>query len=70
MFHGWEMSYAVAESKSEELHMEGKAVQTHLQRKLRGHSLFFGITMGLLAEVINSRLFFLHNHAFPLKFSF
>ncbi|KAG2693072.1 hypothetical protein I3760_08G081700 [Carya illinoinensis] len=47
----------VAESKSEELHMEGKAVQTHLQRKLRGHSLFFGITMGLLAEVINSRLF-------------
>ncbi|GLU00162.1 hypothetical protein SLE2022_175480 [Rubroshorea leprosula] len=28
-----------------------------LQRKLHGHPLFFGITMGLLAEVINSRLF-------------
>ncbi|KAJ7982662.1 Stromal processing peptidase, chloroplastic [Quillaja saponaria] len=28
-----------------------------IQRKLRGHPLFFGITMGLLAEIINSRLF-------------
>ncbi|XVE56311.1 hypothetical protein DITRI_Ditri03aG0228400 [Diplodiscus trichospermus] len=36
---------------------EGKDVQKDLQRKLRGHPLFFGITMGLLAEVINSRLF-------------
>ncbi|XP_062165357.1 stromal processing peptidase, chloroplastic [Alnus glutinosa] len=42
-----------AQSTSEELHMEGK----DLQRKLRGHPLFFGITMGLLAEIINSRLF-------------
>ncbi|OMP10324.1 hypothetical protein COLO4_04620 [Corchorus olitorius] len=36
---------------------EGKDIQKDLQRKLRGHPLFFGITMGLLAEVINSRLF-------------
>ncbi|CAH2052962.1 unnamed protein product [Thlaspi arvense] len=28
-----------------------------LQRKLRAHPLFFGISMGLLAEIINSRLF-------------
>ncbi|XP_057450192.1 stromal processing peptidase, chloroplastic isoform X2 [Lotus japonicus] len=28
-----------------------------LQRSLRGHPLFFGITMGLLSEIINSRLF-------------
>ncbi|KAI4295276.1 hypothetical protein L6164_035338 [Bauhinia variegata] len=28
-----------------------------LQRNLRGHPLFFGITLGLLAEIINSRLF-------------
>ncbi|XP_054811857.1 stromal processing peptidase, chloroplastic isoform X2 [Prosopis cineraria] len=28
-----------------------------LQRNLRGHPLFFGITMGLMAEIINSRLF-------------
>jgi hypothetical protein len=45
------MPYAGAQSTSEELHMEGK----DLQRKLRGHPLFFGITMGLLAEIINSR---------------
>ncbi|GMY29028.1 stromal processing peptidase, chloroplastic [Fagus crenata] len=47
----------VAQPKSEELHMEGKDVGNDLQKKLRGHPLFFGITMGLLAEVINSRLF-------------
>ncbi|KAK9704831.1 hypothetical protein RND81_07G013900 [Saponaria officinalis] len=28
-----------------------------LQSKIQGHPLFFGITMGLLAEIINSRLF-------------
>ncbi|XP_019421373.1 PREDICTED: stromal processing peptidase, chloroplastic-like isoform X2 [Lupinus angustifolius] len=28
-----------------------------LRKSLRGHPLFFGITMGLLAEIINSRLF-------------
>ncbi|KAB1203490.1 putative zinc protease PqqL [Morella rubra] len=47
----------VAESKSDEQNMEGKDVQNKLHRKLRDHSLFFGITMGLLAEIINSRLF-------------
>ncbi|KAL6223602.1 hypothetical protein ACLB2K_006985 [Fragaria x ananassa] len=46
-----------AQLKSEELVAEGKDTQEDLQRKLRGHPLFFGITMGLLAEIINSRLF-------------
>ncbi|CAL9028320.1 unnamed protein product [Prunus brigantina] len=45
------------EMKSEELLMVDKDIQKDLQRKLRGHPLFFGITMGLLAEIINSRLF-------------
>jgi len=30
-----------------------------LQKSLRGHPLFFGITMGLLSEIINSRYVFL-----------
>ncbi|KAF5455546.1 hypothetical protein F2P56_025109, partial [Juglans regia] len=47
----------VAQSKLEEMHMEEKDVQNNLQRKLRGQLLFFGITMGLLAEIINSRFF-------------
>ncbi|KAK9950839.1 hypothetical protein M0R45_006305 [Rubus argutus] len=46
-----------AQLKPEELVMDGKDIQKDLQRKLRGHPLFFGITMGLLAEIINSRLF-------------
>lgn len=49
------MPFAVAQSKSEELHLEGTDLEKEMQRKLRGHPLFFGITMGLLAEVINSR---------------
>lgn len=60
MCHCWALSYAVAESKSDEQNMEGKGVQNKLHRKLRDHSLFFGITMGLLAEIINSRYFFLN----------
>lgn len=55
MCHCWVIPFAVAQPKSEELHMEGKDVENDLQKKLRGHPLFFGITMGLLAEVINSR---------------
>lgn len=43
-----------AELKSEELLMVDEDTQD-VQRKLRGHPLFFGITMGLLAEIINSR---------------
>ncbi|XP_038711461.1 stromal processing peptidase, chloroplastic-like isoform X1 [Tripterygium wilfordii] len=43
--------------KSEGQLMEGEIVDKKLQRKLRNHPLFFGITMGLLAEIINSRLF-------------
>ncbi|XP_037492407.1 stromal processing peptidase, chloroplastic [Jatropha curcas] len=42
---------------SEEQLVEGKDVQKYSQAKLRSHPLFFGITMGLLAEIINSRLF-------------
>ncbi|OWM81129.1 hypothetical protein CDL15_Pgr007160 [Punica granatum] len=45
-----------AQSTSEELNVE-KNVGTISQTKLRSHPLFFGITMGLLAEIINSRLF-------------
>uniref|UniRef100_A0A2P2KHM4 Uncharacterized protein n=1 Tax=Rhizophora mucronata TaxID=61149 RepID=A0A2P2KHM4_RHIMU len=41
------------QQKSEEPLIEG----SHLKRKLRSHPLFFGITLGLLAEIINSRLF-------------
>lgn len=44
-----------AELKSEELLMVDEDTQKDVQRKLRGHPLFFGITMGLLAEIINSR---------------
>ncbi|XP_057758840.1 stromal processing peptidase, chloroplastic [Arachis stenosperma] len=40
------------QSKTDVPQMEGG-----LRRSLRAHPLFFGITMGLLAEIINSRLF-------------
>jgi len=39
--------------KSEEQLLEGG--DRELQKKLRAHPLFFGVTMGLLAEIINSR---------------
>ncbi|XP_056162823.1 stromal processing peptidase, chloroplastic isoform X2 [Syzygium oleosum] len=45
-----------AQSHPEEESAE-KDVAKDMQRKLRSHPLFFGITMGLLAEIINSRLF-------------
>ncbi|XP_024013129.1 stromal processing peptidase, chloroplastic isoform X2 [Eutrema salsugineum] len=41
--------------KSEDQLLDGRDME--LQRKLRAHPLFFGIAMGLLAEIINSRLF-------------
>ncbi|CAF1729317.1 hypothetical protein Bca4012_042833 [Brassica carinata] len=41
--------------KSEDQLLDGS--NRELQRKLRSHPLFFGISMGLLAEIINSRLF-------------
>uniref|UniRef100_A0A1J3E1S0 Stromal processing peptidase, chloroplastic n=1 Tax=Noccaea caerulescens TaxID=107243 RepID=A0A1J3E1S0_NOCCA len=41
--------------KSEDQLLDGR--DRELQRKLRSHPLFFGIAMGLLAEIINSRLF-------------
>ncbi|XP_026658146.2 stromal processing peptidase, chloroplastic isoform X1 [Phoenix dactylifera] len=37
--------------------LERKDVGNDLQRNIRSHPLFFGITLGLLAEIINSRLF-------------
>lgn len=43
--------------KTEEALMGEKYVEKEMQRRLRSHPLFFGITMGLLAEIINSRLF-------------
>ncbi|XP_062099420.1 stromal processing peptidase, chloroplastic isoform X2 [Humulus lupulus] len=47
----------VAQPNTEELLTGAEDFEKDLQRKLRGHPLFFGITMGLLAEIINSRLF-------------
>uniref|UniRef100_A0A7N0T097 Peptidase M16 C-terminal domain-containing protein n=1 Tax=Kalanchoe fedtschenkoi TaxID=63787 RepID=A0A7N0T097_KALFE len=44
------------ESRLEESSLETRG-DCHSQMKLRDHPLFFGITMGLLAEIINSRLF-------------
>lgn len=37
------------------LELESKNQENDLQGKIRGHPLFFGITLGLLAEIINSR---------------
>ncbi|KAI3969551.1 hypothetical protein MKX01_020112 [Papaver californicum] len=39
------------------LSLEKKEVANGLPVKLRSHPLFFGITLGLLAEIMNSRLF-------------
>lgn len=47
--------FADAQPKSDEQLIEGKDVQKDMQEKLRRHPLFFGITLGLLAEIINSR---------------
>lgn len=47
-------SVAAVESTSDALRIGD------LQRTLRGHPLFFGITMGLMAEIINSRYNVLH----------
>ncbi|KAL4563575.1 hypothetical protein LXL04_027618 [Taraxacum kok-saghyz] len=43
-------------SKDVQLETEGQ-VNVDLQRKSRNHPLFFAISVGLLAEIINSRLF-------------
>lgn len=45
------------QSKSEESPVKRNNEDNGLQKNLRNHPLFFGITMGLLAEIINSRLF-------------
>ncbi|CAM8951545.1 unnamed protein product [Rhodiola kirilowii] len=52
----------VSANDDEEQRVEESSLETHNggphpQIKLRNHPLFFGITMGLLAEIINSRLF-------------
>ncbi|KAG0463237.1 hypothetical protein HPP92_021713 [Vanilla planifolia] len=36
---------------------DGKDFGSNIQRSIRYHPLFFGVTLGLLAEIINSRLF-------------
>lgn len=46
--------FAGGQPKSGELLGE-EYIEKESQRKLRNHPLFFGITMGLLAEIINSR---------------
>ncbi|XP_065861526.1 stromal processing peptidase, chloroplastic isoform X2 [Euphorbia lathyris] len=51
-----EFSAPDAQPKEEHL-INGKDALNDCQRKLPRHPLFFGITMGLLAEIINSRLF-------------
>lgn len=43
--------------KNKEPFSEGNNIEKDQQRKLLRHPLFFGITLGLLAEIINSRLF-------------
>ncbi|KAL3604799.1 hypothetical protein D5086_005658 [Populus alba] len=48
---------ADAQPISETQQIDGMDVQKDMQGKLCCHPLFFGITMGLLAEIINSRLF-------------
>ncbi|KAL9347677.1 hypothetical protein Peur_059043 [Populus x canadensis] len=48
---------ADAQPNSDPQQIDRKDVQKDKQGKLRSHPLFFGITMGLLAEIINSRLF-------------
>ena len=51
------MACADDQSKSDAQQTQG------LQKSLCGHPLFFGITMGLLSEIINSRyLFLLSSH--------
>ncbi|KAI9382569.1 hypothetical protein POPTR_014G149200v4 [Populus trichocarpa] len=48
---------ADTQPNSDPQQIDRKDVQKDKQGKLRSHPLFFGITMGLLAEIINSRLF-------------
>ncbi|GAB2282246.1 hypothetical protein Dimus_016796 [Dionaea muscipula] len=50
-------TFSELESKLEVAVGESNDSEKKLQTEIRGHPLFFGITMGLLAEIINSRLF-------------
>ncbi|KAM7479608.1 hypothetical protein LguiA_027821 [Lonicera macranthoides] len=45
------------QSESAEPIVKAEDVEKDLQRRFHSHPLFFAITMGLLAEIINSRLF-------------
>jgi hypothetical protein len=47
--------FADTQPNSDPQQIDRKDVQKDKQGKLRSHPLFFGITMGLLAEIINSR---------------
>ncbi|XP_058097829.1 stromal processing peptidase, chloroplastic-like isoform X3 [Magnolia sinica] len=44
-------------NSAELLSLETEDVEKRHQRNIQDHPLFFGITLGLLAEIINSRLF-------------
>ncbi|KAI0496559.1 hypothetical protein KFK09_022879 [Dendrobium nobile] len=37
--------------------LQEKDIESNIQKNMRYHPLFFGVTLGLLAEIINSRLF-------------
>lgn len=57
-FEGLELLESISQiSRTGESDESDNDIEKGLQRKLRSHPLFFGITMGLLAEIINSRLF-------------
>ncbi|XP_022996934.1 stromal processing peptidase, chloroplastic-like isoform X1 [Cucurbita maxima] len=57
-FEGLDLLESVGQiSRTDESDESDNDIEKSLQRKLRSHPLFFGITMGLLAEIINSRLF-------------
>ncbi|KAA0047681.1 stromal processing peptidase [Cucumis melo var. makuwa] len=61
-FEGLELLESVSQiSRTGESDESDSDIEKGLQRKLRSHPLFFGITMGLLAEIINSRQVFSPN---------
>lgn len=51
-----EIFYLADRQPKEEQLINGNDTVKDGERKLHSHPLFFGITMGLLAEIINSRL--------------
>ncbi|KAL8474428.1 hypothetical protein ACS0TY_031045 [Phlomoides rotata] len=56
-FEGKNLLESVINVSASGEHLKFEGQDKDLQRKLRAHPLFFAITMGLLQEIINSRLF-------------